>query len=73
MMLDDGNYDAIVVDAEDRGDGVIAMEIAIASGPRRGEVVTVVATNMDVDAIDLLALPATLIVDGGEPRVTIDG
>ena len=75
-MLDDGTYDAIVVDAEE-GDvpGSARLELAIASGTRKGEVVTVTGTDPSwagVDPLDLLAIPATIVVADGTPAVTLD-
>jgi hypothetical protein len=75
-MLDDGTYDAIVVDAEPGpADGAVRLELAIAAGPRKGELVGVTATGpayADRDPLDLLALPATIVVLDGTPTVTID-
>jgi len=68
-MLDDGTYDVIIIDANARDDGAIAMDVAVSSGARRGDVVTIIATGLTRDAIDLLAMPATLIIEGGTPRV----
>ena len=63
--LEDGTYDVMVVDAEEHDDGTIAVELAVASGAHRGEVVRIVATNLDRSWIDLLASPGTLIVTAG--------
>jgi hypothetical protein len=71
-MLDDGRYDVIVVDARENADKSIELEIAVASGARRGDMVTITATHMSRGVIDLLAMPATLIVDDGEPRLVFD-
>jgi hypothetical protein len=61
-MLDDGTYDAFIVWAEQRDDG-IALELTITSGAHRGEVVNVVtSTYATRDAIDLIGLPCTLVV-----------
>ena len=73
-MLSDGNYDAFIVDA--RADEEISramhIELAITSGARKGDVITMRATNMQRDAIALIGMPATLRVVDGEPRLTID-
>jgi hypothetical protein len=71
--LVDGTYDVIIVDADSRDNGAMAIDIALSSGPLRGEVVTIVATGLGRDAIDLLAMPATLVVVDGEPHLTLDG
>ena len=71
-MLEDGTYDVMVVDAQEHADSAIALELVVSSGPLRGEVVRVLATNIGRTWADLLAAPATLIVHNGEPRVTFD-
>jgi hypothetical protein len=70
-VLADGSYDAIVVDVTTEEDGV-AFELAIASGAHRGEVVRVVEHGHEGDPVDLLGIPATLTVDGGQPSVTFE-
>ncbi|MCU1496373.1 MAG: hypothetical protein JWM47_326 [Acidimicrobiales bacterium] len=73
-MLEDGTYDAIVVDAEEgEAPGTIVVELAIAAGPHRGELVPVTATGLDRDPLDLLAVPATITVAGGVPSVSLEG
>lgn len=75
-MLDDGTYDAIVVDAEPGdGHGSIRLELAIASGPHKGEVIAITAADpayASTDPLELLAVPATIVVAGGEPVVTLE-
>jgi hypothetical protein len=70
-MLDDGSYDAIVVDATDDGDA-IAVDLAILAGPRKGEVVTVRAVGLGRESLELLGIPATIVVTRGEPAVTFE-
>jgi hypothetical protein len=76
-MLADGTYDAIVVDAEPGPTaGSVRLELAIAAGPHKGEVVPV--TGADArwagrDPLDLLAVPATIVVVDGTPAVTLEG
>lgn len=70
-MLEDGTYDAFVVDATTAGDGLI-LDLTILAGPSKGEVVSVRATGLPGDEIELLGMPATLTVANGEPTVTID-
>jgi hypothetical protein len=68
MTLADGAYDALVVDAEDRGEGTVAIELTIVAGTAKGEVVALVAADWTGDPLDLLGVPATLTVrDGGPP------
>lgn len=77
-MIPDGSYDVMVIDAESDGGGddpdrSIALELAIASGARRGEMVTVTAHDLGRDPLDLLGVPATLTVIDGVPRVDLEG
>jgi hypothetical protein len=74
VVLRDGNYDAIVVDVAEGDDGSVAVELAIAAGEHRGDVVRVVDRRPDLgdEPLDLLGLPATLTVEGGEPSVVFD-
>lgn len=74
MILEDGSYDAFIVDAREIEEISRAMhiEVAITSGARKGDVITMRATNMQRDAIALMGMPATLHVVDGEPRLQID-
>jgi hypothetical protein len=74
MILEDGSYDAFIVDAREDEEISRAMhiEVAITSGARKGDVITMRATNMQHDAIALMGMPATLRVVNGEPALTID-
>ena len=60
-MLRDGTYEAIVVDAERVEDGV-RLELAITAGPNKGDVVAVRATNLTMDPINTLGIPARIVV-----------
>jgi len=71
-MLGDGTYDVIVVDARDTEDGAIHLDLAVASGVHRGEVVQVLWRGLRRPALSLLAMPATLSVAGGVPQVRLD-
>lgn len=70
-MLDDGSYDALIVDAHRDGDAM-TLEITITTGAHKGEVVLVRASGLLRDELDLLAAPATLEVRGGVPSVHFD-
>ncbi|MGI8710419.1 MAG: hypothetical protein ACR2LA_05440 [Acidimicrobiales bacterium] len=73
-MLEDGTYDAIVVDADDGpGPASVVLELAVATGLHRGEVVTVTATGLGAEPLDLLAVPATIVVRDGSPTVSLEG
>jgi hypothetical protein len=71
-VLGDGRYEAIVVDADALEDGAIGLELTIIAGAHKGELVTVRAEGLDRDPLDLLAVPATLTVAGGEPGVVLE-
>ena len=68
--LHDGAYDAFIIWAEARDDG-IALECAITSGEARGEVVNIVTSSFVArDPLSLVGLPCTLIVHDNEIRIT---
>ncbi len=68
--LDDGTYDAFIIWAEQRDDGV-ALDLTITTGARRGDVINIVTSTFATrDALDLVGLPCTLTVSGEEIRVT---
>ncbi len=74
-MIEDGTYEALVVDAEvdvDETGTKTTLELTILSGPHKGDVVRVVTTDQEVDAIDVLAMPATLTVNAGRPSVRLE-
>ena len=71
-VLPDGRYDALVVDARDEGDGTFHLEVTITLGEHKGDVVHVRGPVPGRDELDLLATPATLVVAGGEPSVSLD-
>jgi hypothetical protein len=70
--LDDGSYDALVIDAEAGGDGTVLLSITIVAGALKGELVSVRATGLGRDPLDLLAMPCALVVQAGAPRVVFD-
>jgi hypothetical protein len=70
--LTDGVYDALVVDAEEREPGTVAVELTIVAGPAKGEVVALVSSGWSGDPLDLLGVPATLTVRDGEPSVRFE-
>jgi hypothetical protein len=72
VMLGDGTYDAIVVDVGSEEDGAVAVDLAIAAGEHRGDVVRVIERAHDGDPVDLLGVPATLTVVDGQPSVIFE-
>ena len=69
VPLADGIYDAFVVWAEERDDGALALDLTITTGARKGDVVSVRATDAHRDALALVGMPCTLHVRDGRPRV----
>lgn len=73
VMLEDGTYDVLVVDAEATGDGgALRLDVTILAGPHKGEVVGLTAAGLDVSDVDALGMPGTLTVSAGEPTLAID-
>lgn len=71
-MLDDGTYDALVVDAEEAEGGGVSIELTIVAGPAKGEVVTLVGRGIAGDPLDLLGVPGTLTVTDGTPSLRLE-
>ena len=71
-VLPDGSHDVLIVDAQTDVDDDVHLELAIVAGPHKGDVVMLRATGINRDVIDLLGLPATLIVEHGDPRIVFD-
>ena len=70
-MLEDGRYETVVVDANADGEAV-SLELTVVAGDHKGEVVTVRATALRGEPLDLLGMPATLDVTDGVPSVHIE-
>ena len=75
-MIDDGTYDAFVLDAEDGrsddGTPLLHLSVTILNGPYKGEVIDLTAAGLAHDVIDILGMPATLTVTDGRPALRID-
>ena len=71
-VLEDGTYDALVVDATPADDGSCRVELTILAGRHKGEIVTVRSTGLADRALDLLGIPATLTVTDGAPAVRFE-
>lgn len=71
MPLDDGEYDCVVTDVSRDDDGVVAIEIAIASGDAKGNVVRLQGAMKD-EPIHWLGLPGQLKVVDGVPAFRLD-
>ena len=78
-MLSDGTYDVLVVDAElaaapdDGGEPGLRVEVTVLAGAHKGELFAITAHGLDRDPLDLLALPGTVVVTDGQPRLTLEG
>jgi hypothetical protein len=73
--LPDGTYDVFVVNADDLptpGGTTTALELAVTSGAHRGGTLALTAPYRLGEPVELIGLPATLTVVGGDPRVRID-
>jgi hypothetical protein len=71
-VLDDGTYDALVVDATPADDGSCRVELTILGGPHKGQVVALRRAGMADRALDLLGIPATLTVADGVPSIRFE-
>jgi hypothetical protein len=70
--LNDGTYDVFLVEVISASPRDLQIELALVSGPHKGEVVRVRAEGLSRDPLDLLGLPGTLIVRNGEPELRVD-
>jgi hypothetical protein len=71
-VLEDGTYDALVVDAAPDPDGSCRVDLTLLDGAHKGEVVSFRTRGLGDEALDLLGVPATLVVEGGSPTVTFE-
>jgi hypothetical protein len=71
-VLPDGTYSALIVDATTGDGGVVHVEVTITMGEHKGDVVRLAGRFPGKDELDLLAVPATLVVSDGQPRLTLD-
>jgi hypothetical protein len=71
-VLEDGTYDVFVVDATpvEGRDDAFALDLTVVAGDHKGEVVTITAEGLGLDELDLLGIPGSLTVSGGEPSFT---
>ena len=69
IALADGRYDAFILSADARDDGV-AMSCTITTGAHRGDVIDLVSKQFTTrDPFELVGLPCTLVVSGNEIRI----
>ena len=70
-MLDDGDYDVVVVDVGRDDDGVVVIELAIAAGDAKGKTIRLRGA-MQHEPLDWLGLPGALHVTDGTPRFRLE-
>jgi hypothetical protein len=67
--LRNGRYDAFILSAETRDDGV-AISCTITAGPHRGDVIDLVSQQFATrDPFDLVGMPCTLVVAADTIRI----
>jgi len=71
MPLEDGEYDCVVTDVARDEDGVVVIDIAIASGVAKGNVVRL-RSSMTDEPVDWLGLPGRLKVVDGVPGFRLE-
>ena len=59
-------------DSDGDANAIVVVELTVLAGGHKGEVVSVRATGWSGDPLDLLGLPATITVSGGEPSVVFE-
>lgn len=65
-MIDDGEYEVVVTDVTRDEDDLVVIELAIATGAMKGNVVRL-RNDMEEEPIDWLGLPGELRVEDGVP------
>lgn len=74
-VLPDGRYDAFIVDVSElhsEGADRWSLDLTIVSGDQKGNVVSVSAQGLQASEMELIGMPATLVVDNGVPSVSVD-
>ena len=69
--LDDGEYDCVVTDVMRGDDGVVVIELAIASGAAKGNTIHLRSAMPD-EPLDWLGIPGTLRVVDGAPSFRLE-
>ncbi|MEY2419134.1 MAG: hypothetical protein QOG90_1814 [Actinomycetota bacterium] len=70
-LLDDGDYDCVVVDVTRDEDDVVVIELAIATGASKGQTIRLRGAMKD-EPLEWLGLPGTLQVVAGVPRFRLE-
>ena len=71
QVIDDGEYEVVVTDVSRDDDAMVVIELAIATGALKGDVVRL-RNPMDEEPIDWLGLPGQLRVEDGVPLFRLD-
>lgn len=69
--LDDGEYDCVVTDVARDEDAVVVIDLAIATGAQKGNVIRLRSAMKD-EPVHWLGLPGTLRVADGVPSFRLD-
>ena len=73
IPLEDGSYDVMIIDSDiTEIKGRYHIDVTVLGGPNKGDVLSLTARDLTDDPIDLLGLPATLIVRDGTPDLVIE-
>ncbi|HPU40072.1 MAG TPA: hypothetical protein PLS63_10910 [Microthrixaceae bacterium] len=72
VPLDDGTYDAFVIEAEGTAEGGTRVDLTITAGEHKGQVLSLASSTSLGDPIELLGMPATITVSFGTPSVQFD-
>ena len=76
VVMEDGTYDVFIVDVErdeeDANDDRVRFDLTITTGAHKGELITVTRRGAHDDPLDLIGLPGTLRVAGGQPQLEVD-
>lgn len=69
--IDDGEYACVVVDVARDDDGVVVVELAIATGAAKGSTIRLRSAMTD-EPLAWLGMPGTLRVTDGAPNFRLD-
>lgn len=70
-VIDDGEYEVVVTDVARDDDGMVVIELAIAIGALKGDVIRL-RNAMDEEPLEWLGLPGQLRVEDGVPLFRLD-